>query len=145
MWECPDFFPLDGKWVLIPVSIEIEKAAKKKYWNLNSTVAPLSVTSIGKRALCVDSYDEIDGGLDSMLLKLVKGPNGERYMVAGCKCGTVPSLVMIWLMGGRSMTLPRKLSLKDGRLVQELPESVKEHFLVKHFPETIVESDHDPS
>lgn len=37
-----------------------------------------------------------------------------------------------------SMTLPRKLSLKDGRLVQELPESVKDHFLVENAPETIV-------
>ena len=37
-----------------------------------------------------------------------------------------------------SMTLPRKLSLKDGRLVQELPESVNEHFLVEHASETIV-------
>ena len=37
-----------------------------------------------------------------------------------------------------SMTVPRKLGLRDGRLVQELPESVKDHFLVENAPETIV-------
>ena len=38
MWECPDFFPLDGKWVLILSPIEMERQ-QEKYWNLNSTVA----------------------------------------------------------------------------------------------------------
>ena len=37
-----------------------------------------------------------------------------------------------------SMTVPRKLGLRDGRLVQELPESVKSHFLVENAPETTV-------
>ena len=33
----------------------------------------------------------------------------------------------------------KKIVLEDGRLVQELPESVNEHFLVEHASETIVQ------
>ncbi|MFR4638757.1 MAG: hypothetical protein ACLT8H_05485 [Streptococcus parasanguinis] len=35
MWECPDFFLLDGKWLFDPVSIEKWERQQEKYRNLN--------------------------------------------------------------------------------------------------------------
>ena len=63
MWECPDFFPLDGKWVLILSPIEMERQ-QEKYWNLNSTVAFIGDMNWETGRFHVDSYDELDGGLD---------------------------------------------------------------------------------
>ena len=138
MWECPDFFPLDGKWVLILSPIEMERQ-QEKYWNLNSTVAFIGDMNWETGHFRVDSYDEMDGGLDFYAPQTCQGPNGERYMVAWMQMWhrSIPSHDLAHGWAG-SMTLPRKLSLKDGRLVQELPESVKEHFLVENFLETIV-------
>ena len=81
MWECPDFFPLDGKWVLILSPIEMERQ-QEKYWNLNSTVAFIGDMNWETGQFFVDTYDEIDGGLDFYAPQTCQGPNGERYMVA---------------------------------------------------------------
>ncbi len=138
MWECPDFFPLDGNWVLILSPIEM-KRQQEKYWNLNSTVAFIGDMNWETGQFCVDSYDEIDGGLDFYAPQTCQGPNGERYMVAWMQMWqrSIPSHDLGHGWAG-SMTVPRKLVLKDGRLVQELPESVKDHFFVENAPETIV-------
>ena len=138
MWECPDFFPLDCKWVLILSPIEMERQ-QEKYWNLNSTVAFIGDMNWETGQFFVDTYDEIDGGLDFYAPQTCQGPNGERYMVAWMQMWqrSIPSHDLGHGWAG-SMTIPRKLGLKDGRLVQELPESVKNHFLVENAPETIV-------
>ena len=138
MWECPDFFPLDDKWVLILSPIEMERQ-QEKYWNLNSTVAFIGDMNWETGRFHVDSYDEMDGGLDFYAPQTCQGPKGERYMVAWMQMWhrSIPSHDLAHGWAG-SMTLPRKLSLKDGRLVQEIPESVNEHFLVEHASETIV-------
>ena len=138
MWECPDFFPLDGKWVLILSPIEMERQ-QEKYWNLNSTVAFIGDMNWETGHFRVDSYDEMDGGLDFYAPQTCQGPNGERYMVAWMQMWhrSIPSHDLGHGWAG-SMTVPRKLGLRDGRLVQELPESVNDHFLVENAPETIV-------
>ena len=79
--ECPDFFPLDGKWVLILSPIEMERQ-QEKYWNLNSTVAFIGDMNWETGRFRVDSYDEMDGGLDFYAPQTCQGPKGERYMVA---------------------------------------------------------------
>ncbi len=48
---------------LDPVPIEMG-AARKKYWNLNSTVAFIGDMNWETGHFRVDSYDEMDGGLD---------------------------------------------------------------------------------
>ena len=83
-----------GKWVLILSPIEMERQ-QEKYWNINSTVAFIGDMNWETGHFHVDSYDEMDGGLDFYAPQTCQGPNGERYMVAGCKCGTGLSPVMI--------------------------------------------------
>lgn len=112
---------------------------QEKYWNLNSTVAFIGDMDWETGHFHIDSYDEIDGGLDFYAPQTCQGSNGERCMVAWMQMWhrSIPSHDLAHGWAG-SMTVPRKLGLRDGRLVQELPESVKDHFLVENAPETIV-------
>ncbi len=66
---------------LILSTIEMERQLKS-HWDLNSTVAFIG-DIVGKQGAFIDSYGEKWMVVwISMPLKLVKGLNGERYMVA---------------------------------------------------------------
>ena len=94
MWECPDFFPLDGKWVLILSPIEMERQ-QEKYWNLNSTVAFIGDMNWETGRFHVDPMMNWMVVWISMLLKLVKDQMANDTWLPGCKCGTGLSPVMI--------------------------------------------------
>ena len=81
MWECPDFFPLDGKWVLILSPIEMERQ-QEKYWNLNSTVAFIGDMNWETGAFVSIPMMKWMAVWISYAPQTCQGPKGERYMVA---------------------------------------------------------------
>ena len=81
MWECPDLFPLDGKWVLIMSPIERERDGNA-YWNLNSTVAYIGQMDWNTGRFQVENQHEIDGGLDFYAPQTCLNSENERIMVA---------------------------------------------------------------
>ena len=116
MWECPDFFALDGKQVL--------------------TTSPQDMTPIGLEfhagngTLCLmGSYDPekgftrervqaIDYGLDFYAPQTMETPDGRRIMIAWMQnWDTVGSKPFHCRWFGQ-MTLPRELSVRNGRLYQ---------------------------
>lgn len=116
MWECPDFFALDGKQVLItspqdmtPIGLEFHAG--------NGTLCLMgrydrSTGFVRERA------QAIDYGLDFYAPQTLEAPDGRRIMIAW---------MQNWdTVGGRpfhcrwfgQMTLPRELSIENGRLYQ---------------------------
>lgn len=117
MWECPDFFELDGKQVLL-VSPQDMLPEGFEYHNGNGTLC-----LIGDYEDETDSFTEqynqaVDYGIDFYAPQTVLEPDGRRIMIGWMQnwdsC-TVRADNQPWY---GQMSLPRELSIKNGRLYQ---------------------------
>lgn len=116
MWECPDFFPLDGKQILMtspqdmnPVGLEFHAG--------NGTLCLIGDYD-AEKGFTRQSAQAIDYGLDFYAPQTLEAPDGRRIMIAWMQnWDTVNSKPYNCRWFGQ-MTLPRELSLKDGRLIQ---------------------------
>ena len=124
MWECPDLFELDGKWVLMISPIEM-KRQQYQYWNINSTLVFIGEIDWKIGRFKVEHQHEVDGGLDFYAPQTCVNDIGERYLVAWMQMWnrTIPSHELGHGWSGM-MTLPRKLSIKNNCLYQEIPRSL---------------------
>ncbi|RSJ22430.1 Sucrose-6-phosphate hydrolase [Streptococcus intermedius] len=124
MWECPDLFELDGKWVLMISPIEM-KRQQYQYWNINSTLVFIGKIDWEIGRFKVEHQHEVDGGLDFYAPQTCVNDTGERYLVAWMQMWnrTIPSHELGHGWSGM-MTLPRKLSIKNNCLYQEIPRSL---------------------
>lgn len=117
MWECPDFFELDEKWILL-VSPQEMLPSGFEYHN-------------GDGTLClIGDYDEetgtfremynqsVDYGIDFYAPQTVLAPDGRRIMIGWMQnwdtCRNCPQ-DGAWF---GQMSLPRELSVKNGRMYQ---------------------------
>ena len=124
MWECPDLFELDGKWVLMMSPIEM-KRQQYQYWNINSTLVFIGEVDWEIGRFKVEQKHELDGGLDFYAPQTCVNDAGERYLVAWMQMWhrTIPPHELGHGWSGM-MTLPRKLSIKNNGLYQEIPQSL---------------------
>lgn len=116
MWECPDFFRLDGCDVLL-VSPQ-EMCATDDFHAGDGTMAMLGRYDTAARRFCPEAVQPIDSGLDFYAAQTTLTPDGRRVMIAWMEnwetCNGAKRK-RPWF--GR-MTLPRELSIRDGRLIQ---------------------------
>lgn len=120
MWECPDFFALDGVQVLLVSPQEMRATADSEFHAGEGTVALLGRYDAATHALARHKVQAIDYGLDFYAPQTTLSPDGRRIMVAWMQSwATVPGTPCA---GGKPwfgrMTLPRELTIKDGRLYQ---------------------------
>lgn len=117
MWECPDFFPLDGRQVLItspqemlPVGLEFHAG--------HGTLALIGSYDSKAHAFEREQVQAIDYGIDFYAPQTLETYDGRRVMIAWMQnwatCGSQPQNCRLF----GQMTLPRELSLRDGRLIQ---------------------------
>jgi len=119
MWECPDFFPLDGKWILI-VSPQDMLPSGLEYHNGNGTLC-----LIGDYDKKTAEYEEIanqsvDYGIDFYAPQTVLAPDGRRIMIGWLQnwdtCSHRGQRDEGWF---GQMSIPRELSVRNGRLCQK--------------------------
>ena len=120
MWECPDFFALDGAQVLLVSPQEMRATADGEFHAGEGTVAILGRYDPATHAFARQSVQAIDYGLDFYAPQTTLAPDGRRIMVAWMQSwATAPSAPCA---GGRPwfgrMTLPRELRVQNGRLYQ---------------------------
>lgn len=120
MWECPDYFSLNGKQVLL-VSI------------VGAQDVPVDGAELppGNHVLCLIGHEESDGrfcqeslqavdcGLDFYASQTLSAPDGRRIMVGWMQSWSAldhrPLQPLPWF---GQITLPRELSLQEGHLIQ---------------------------
>lgn len=133
MWECPDFFQLDGKWVLL-TSPQDMLPAELEYHNGNGTLCLTGKFDEETGEFIEEKNQSIDYGIDFYAPQTVLTPDGRRVMIGWMQnwdtCKGYSS-EMPWF---GQMSLPRELSIQNGRLYQrpirELDE--KRHNKVVH-------------
>ena len=120
MWECPDFFELDGKSVLL-VSPQFMLPEGHEFYSGNGTLCIIGHVDEQTGELVEENLHATDNGIDFYATQTMLTPDGRRVMIAWMQnWDTITESpdakgYMGWY---GQMTVPRELSIRDGRLCQ---------------------------
>ena len=117
MWECPDFFPLDDKAVLL-VSPQEMKAIGLEFHPGNANVCLIGHYDRERHHLMRERVQAIDYGLDFYAPQTLSAPDGRRIMIAWMQNWDTALCCPKDLRFMGQMTIPRELAVRDGRLIQ---------------------------
>ena len=119
MWECPDFFPLDGKHVLF-VSPQDMLPEGFEYHNGNGTVCQIGVFDEETKRFLPEYHQAIDYGIDFYAPQTILTPDGRRVMIGWMQnWDTSKNTGYEDRQWFGQMSLPRELSIRNGRLYQQ--------------------------
>ena len=116
VYECPDYFELDGYEVLLASPQNLPRMGDR-YQNLHSGLYLLGKLDFETGRFRVDNIGEVDAGFDFYAAQTMKLPDGRIVMIAWKEMWdrNYPTQAEGW---AGSYTLPRELHVKDGRLIQ---------------------------
>lgn len=118
MWECPDFFMLDGKAVLL-VSPQDMLPQGFEYHNGNGTLCLTGTYDEETDTFVEEKNQAIDYGIDFYAPQTVLAPDGRRIMIGWMQNWDTCNLHSPEQPWFGQMSLPRELSVKNGRLYQQ--------------------------
>ena len=118
MWECPDFFELDGKQVLL-ISPQDMLPQGFEYHNGNGTVCIIGSYDKETDTFTEEKNQAIDYGIDFYAPQTVVTPDGRRIMIGWMQNWDTCNLHSPERPWFGQMSLPREISVKDGRLIQK--------------------------
>ena len=117
MWECPDFFPLDGAHVLL-VNPQDMQPMGLEFHPGNGSLCILGDYEKKTHRFTRRHVHSLDYGLDFYAPQTLLTPDGRRILIGWMQnwaaCHAQPENFR-WF---GQMTLPRELSIRDGRLIQ---------------------------
>ena len=117
MWECPDFFRLDGKWVLL-TSPQDMLPKGFEYHNGNGTLCLIGEYDEETGTFTEQHDQAIDYGIDFYATQTIltpDGTSGDDRLDAELGCMCDPLAEEKWL---GQMSLPREIFIKNNRLYQ---------------------------
>ena len=119
MWECPDFFQLDGKWVIL-TSPQDMLSQGFEYHNGNGTLCLIGDYDKETGRFIEERDQSIDYGIDFYAPQTVLTPDGRRVMIGWMQnwdtCNHRRKSEEAWF---GQMSLPREISIQNGRLYQK--------------------------
>jgi len=119
MWECPDFFELDGKHVLL-TSPQDMLPEGFEFHNGNGTLCLIGEFDEKRKRLLPEKRQAVDYGIDFYAPQTVLAPDGRRIMIGWMQnwdtCPLMNTSEQPWF---GQMSLPRELTLRNGRLFQQ--------------------------
>ncbi|MBR0280863.1 MAG: glycoside hydrolase family 32 protein [Oscillibacter sp.] len=117
MWECPDFFSLDGQQVIFVSPMEMRPMGLEFHVGYGA-VYMLGRYHQGDGAFSRETVRSLDYGLDFYAAQTLETLDGRRVMIAWMQNWAT---VACQTHGARcfgEMTIPRELSIRDGQLIQ---------------------------
>lgn len=118
MWECPDFFPLDGKQLLLVSPQEMEATADGEFHAGFGTVALLGHYDKASQKFTREHVQPIDYGTDFYAPQTTLTPDGRRVMIAWMQNWATVNEAPRHHRWFNCMTMARELFLQNGRLYQ---------------------------
>ncbi|HFI0465305.1 glycoside hydrolase family 32 protein [Streptococcus suis] len=128
VWECPDYFEVDGQEYLIVSPMRYQKE-DNDFVNINSNIFVTGHVDWDKKVFVADSFKEIDHGHDFYAAQTTEGPEGEHVMIAWMHTWGRPLVTND--LGHKwygQMTLPRLLKQGENGLKQVLPAGILNSF-----------------
>ncbi|MBM7315289.1 glycoside hydrolase family 32 protein [Streptococcus suis] len=128
VWECPDYFEVDGQEYLIVSPMRYQKE-DNDFININSNIFVTGHVDWTRKVFVADSFKEIDHGHDFYAAQTAQGPEGERVMIAWMHTWGRPLVTND--LGHKwygQMTLPRLLKQGENGLRQVLSAGILNSF-----------------
>ncbi len=117
MWECPDFFPLDGKQVLLVSPMEMSPIGLEFHAG-HGTVCLIGSYDQERNRFERESVQAIDYGIDFYAPQTLEAADGRRIMIGWMQnWNTIGGKPRAYRWFGQ-MSLPRELSIREDRLIQ---------------------------
>lgn len=125
MWECPDFFLLDGQYVLIASPQDMR--ADEEFHNGNNAVYFLGEYDRKKHEFHYQKVYSLDDGLDFYAPQTMVASDGRRIMIAWMQSwdSNIRPAEQKWSC---MMTLPRELKIVDGRILQNPVREIENYY-----------------
>lgn len=116
-WECPDFFALDGKQVLLVSPMDMLPQGLE-YHNGNGTLCLIGNYDEKEETFTEESDQAVDYGIDFYAPQTILTPDGRRVMIGWMQNWDTCNLHSPERPWFGQMSLPRELSIENGRLIQ---------------------------
>lgn len=121
MWECPDFFELDGEKILLisPQGVEAEGI---KYNNIYQSGYYKVTGDIFNNDYKLEGFEEVDRGFDFYAPQTFVDEQGRRLLIGWLGLPDIdelysnPTTQYGWQ---HALTIPRELHIKNGKLIQQ--------------------------
>ena len=126
MWECPDFFELDGKDVLFTSPQEMT-AIGLEFHPGNANVCIIGKFDRNTHHLNRESVQAVDYGLDFYAMQTLQTYDGRRVMIGWMQNWETSSSKNEDLQFCGMMTIPRELSIRNGRLCQNPVREIEQY------------------
>jgi beta-fructofuranosidase len=117
MWECPDLFQLDGKWVIL-TSPQDMMPEGFEYHNGNGTLCLIGEYDKEGGTFAEERNQSIDYGIDFYAPQTILTPDGRRVMIGWMQNWDTCNFHKPEKPWFGQMSLPRELSIRNGRLIQ---------------------------
>ena len=127
MWECPDYFELDGKDIIL-ISPQNMLPQQDKYMAGSRTAYFCGKFDLEQKKFIPDFDAPVDSGIDFYASQTVKAPDGRTILIGWMQNWDTCNLTD---RGNRNwfgqMSTPRELSLKDGKLIQKPVKEIESY------------------
>ena len=141
MWECPDFFELDDKWVLL-TSPQDMLPKDFEFHNGNGTLCLIGEYDSQTLTFTERNQQSIDYGIDFYAPQTVMTPDGRRVMIGWMQNWDTCMPHSPYQKWFGQMSLPRELSVKNGRLYQKPIKELEDMRKNKvAYPDVVLEND----
>ncbi len=117
MWECPDFFKMDEKYILI-VSPQDMQADGMEYVPGNGAVCLIGEYDVNAGRFTQDTHHCIDYGIDFYAPQTVLAQDGRRIMIGWMQNWDTATTYNRGHRWFGQTSLPREIFLKDNRMYQ---------------------------
>lgn len=116
MWECPDFFELDGKYVVMISPMEMQ--ARGEFHCGHNVLCFIGSYDPDRHRFTRESVQLVDAGIDFYATQTTLAPDGRRLMTAWLQTWSDVCDKPEGAKWFGQTIFPRELHLKDGRLIQ---------------------------
>lgn len=125
MWECPDLFELDGKTVIL-TSPQDMMPQGFEYHNGNGTLCLIGAFDEQNNVFTEEYNQSIDYGIDFYAPQTILTKDGRRVMIGWMQNWDTCNLHSKNRPWFGQMSLPRELSVREGRLIQKPIREIEE-------------------
>ncbi|KAA8327171.1 sucrose-6-phosphate hydrolase [Leuconostoc carnosum] len=125
MWECPDYFEIGDKGVLI-ISPQGLKTENDRYQNIYQTGYFIGTQlDLDTLAFDHDDFQELDAGFDFYASQTTLAPDGRRILSAWLGVAELHYPTEAYHYAG-ALVFPRELTIRHGKLIQNPVREISE-------------------
>lgn len=125
MWECPDFFETDGRYILIASPQDM--CADKEFHNGNNAVYFMGEYDKAAHKFNYNKVYSLDDGIDFYAPQTTIMPDGRRVMIGWMQSwdSNIRPVEQQWSC---MMTIPREIKIVNDRLIQNPIHEIEKYY-----------------